>query len=120
MNLPRALQTLLLLLATWVWHSSLVPGEPAATLVVQGVSCELSMDWLHVVSGIRLRFATTHIRARISNNGNASAAYAYKQLLPESAFLTNFTMSVSPPLMPWCGGRVEEWKGVGIGVRWGA
>ncbi len=49
----------------------------------------LSVD---VVSGIRMRFATTKVRTVVENLGHTAQQYNFVSYLPDNAYITNFTM----------------------------
>ncbi|XP_041348533.1 inter-alpha-trypsin inhibitor heavy chain H3-like [Gigantopelta aegis] len=55
---------------------------------------------LHIISDIKFRFATTLITSRIANPNNVSADVAFDVTLPNTAFISNFTLEIEGKVYP--------------------
>ena len=61
---------------------------------------EFALKQLHVVSAIRMRFATTQVTQRVLNLTPLPAVYHFVAYFPPAAHVSNLTMSVFPLLQP--------------------
>ncbi|KAF5307797.1 hypothetical protein FQR65_LT06669 [Abscondita terminalis] len=102
----KFLTTLTLLTLVCVCYSSALPTEN--TLVVttfeqKNVSKESSpllspsvkINEIHVTARVRNRYAVTTIRSKIKNYDTKPKQAAFSVILPDSAFISNFTMEIN-------------------------
>nr|XP_022300432.1 inter-alpha-trypsin inhibitor heavy chain H3-like isoform X2 [Crassostrea virginica] len=66
-----------------------------------------SIYYLHVISDIRFRFATTLVTSKIANPANTSQEVRFDVTLPDEAFISDFQMEIGGKIYP---GEVNEKK----------
>lgn len=54
----------------------------------------IAIDYLHVMSDIRFRFATTLVTSKVANPANTSQEVRFDVTLPNEAFISDFQMQV--------------------------
>ena len=54
----------------------------------------IKMSMFHVNSEIQYRYSITTVKAFYKNQGNKANKAAFRMVIPESAFISNFTMTV--------------------------
>lgn len=66
---------------------------------------DLEIFYLHITSDIRMRFATTRVVSKMANYNNYSKEATFEVILPNEAFISNFSVEIDGAVYP---GEVKE------------
>jgi len=75
-------------------QSLVVAGDDASKLPIQGQVLPVKMTKFHVDSKIQFRYARTQVISHIKNPGSAPNKADFKMIIPDSAFISNFSMII--------------------------